>query len=64
MVSLSNHGVMAKIIHLMEPEIIFSLQAQFDTITKGKRHYTRNWCSLHNTTLMLVTILASLPPTD
>jgi hypothetical protein len=64
MVSLSSYDVMAKIICLMKPKIIFILQVQFDTITRGKRHYIRNWCSLRGTTLRLETILASLPPTD
>jgi hypothetical protein len=64
MVSLSSHSMMAKIMCLMKPKIIFSLQVQFDTITRGKRHYIRNWCSLRGTTLRLETILASLPPTD
>jgi hypothetical protein len=40
-VSLSDPGVMTKIMRLMEPEIIFSPQVQFDTITWGKRHIGR-----------------------
>lgn len=40
-VSISDPGVMARIMHLMEPEVIFSSQVQFDTITWGKRHIGR-----------------------
>ncbi len=142
-VNLTEPGTMSKIIHALEPAIIFSPQVQFDTITWGRRHigrppedsglsvelfelfedpfvavqferrkrffskalerevwlptaedivtqkirwgrskdlddardvlavqgpetldmtYIRNWCSIHNTTGRLETILASLPP--
>ena len=40
-VSLSGPEVMAKIMDLMNPNIIFSSQIQFDTITWGKRHIGR-----------------------
>ena len=32
---------MQRIIHLLEPQIIFNRQVQFDTITRGKRHIGR-----------------------
>lgn len=40
-VNVSDRGRMARIIRQLEPEITFSPQVQFDTITWGRRHIGR-----------------------
>lgn len=40
-VNITEPGTMQRIIHLLEPQIIFNPQVQFDTITWGRRHIGR-----------------------